>query len=146
MKLLEGKVALVVGGGQTPGETIGNGRATAIQFAREGARVVVADRHLESATETVQLIEAEGFNALAAEVDITQQSSIQALTRSAIDYARAHNGSLNILHNNVGVSLSGGDAPTEDITEAAFDGLVHTNLRGMVFTCQHVLPHMRAGG
>ena len=53
--LLKEKVAIVVGGGQTQGETIGNGRATAIQFAREGAKVVVADSDLPSAQETVEM-------------------------------------------------------------------------------------------
>ena len=55
-KRVEGKAAIVVGGGQTPGETIGNGRATAIVLAREGARVIVADRNLDSAQETVDMI------------------------------------------------------------------------------------------
>ena len=57
---LESRVAVVVGAGQTPGDTLGNGRATAILFAREGARVLVVDRRLDSAEETVARIEAEG--------------------------------------------------------------------------------------
>jgi len=63
---VKGKVAIVLGGGQTPGETIGNGRATALLLAREGARVLVADRDLQSAEETVGLIRAEGGDASAA--------------------------------------------------------------------------------
>jgi len=59
---LEGKLAIVVGAGQTPGDTIGNGRATAILFAREGAHVVAVDRDLASAQETVDMIEAEGHS------------------------------------------------------------------------------------
>jgi len=68
---LEGKVAIVVGGGQTAGDTIGNGRATAILFAREGARVLVVDRRLDSAQDTVDMIEAEGHSAAAVEADAT---------------------------------------------------------------------------
>ena len=60
---VEGKIALVVGGGQTPGATIGNGRATAIVLAREGATVIVADRDLASAEQTATLIQKEGLRA-----------------------------------------------------------------------------------
>ena len=66
---VEGKAAIVVGGGQTPGQTIGNGRATAIVLAREGARVVVADRVHKSAQETVDLIRGEGGEAWAVEAE-----------------------------------------------------------------------------
>ena len=64
---LLGKTAVVIGAGQSPGEGIGNGRAAAMRFAREGARVLVADRRLDSAEETAQLIRAEGFEAVASE-------------------------------------------------------------------------------
>ena len=60
---VSGKAAIVVGGWQTRGETVGNGRATAIVLAREGARVIVADRHLDSARETVEMITADGGQA-----------------------------------------------------------------------------------
>jgi NAD(P)-dependent dehydrogenase (short-subunit alcohol dehydrogenase family) len=69
---LKDKVAIVVGAGQTPGATIGNGRATAILFAREGARVLLADRRLDSAQETQALIEAEGGTACAFAADATR--------------------------------------------------------------------------
>ena len=76
---LAGKTAVVVGAGQTPGETIGNGRATAILFAREGARVLCVDRLLASAEETVAMIEAEGGKASACQADITQEDQVEAL-------------------------------------------------------------------
>ncbi len=64
---LQDKVAIVVGAGQTPGETIGNGRATALLFAREGARVMVVDRRFDSALETERVIEDEGGECFAFE-------------------------------------------------------------------------------
>jgi NAD(P)-dependent dehydrogenase (short-subunit alcohol dehydrogenase family) len=71
---LADKVAIVVGAGQTPGDTIGNGRATAILFAREGARVVCVDHRLESAEESVKQIEAEGGRAQAFCADATRDA------------------------------------------------------------------------
>lgn len=140
--LLSGKIALVVGAGQTPGMTIGNGRATAIQFAREGATVIAADRDLVSAEETVRMVEAESGQAMALPVDIVDEQSVQALVSASIgEFSR-----IDILHNNVGVSLAAGDAPVEDIESEAFDRVVNINLRGMVLTCKHVLPHMREAG
>ena len=137
--LLTEKIALVVGGGQTPGETIGNGRATAMQFAREGATVLVGDVKVESAQETVAMIEAEGGAAMAEYIDVTDEESVQAFVLSAIERWDR----VDVLHNNVGMSIAGGDANIEDIEADAFDRLVNVNLRGMVLTCKHVLPHMR---
>ena len=62
-KRVLGKAAIVVGGGQTPGQTVGNGRATAIVLGREGARVCIVDRHLVSAQETAVMIPREGGEA-----------------------------------------------------------------------------------
>ena len=138
--LLSDKVALVVGGGQTPGQTIGNGRATAIQFAREGASVVVGDRDLSSALDTVAMITEEGGSAEAHVVDVTDEDAIRAIVAHTVTaYGR-----VDILHNNVGVSLAGGDREIEEIEVEAFDRLVAINLRGMVLACKHTLPHMRA--
>ena len=140
--LLENRVALVIGGGQTPGETIGNGRATAIEFAREGARVAVADLDLESAQETVTMIESYGGHARAYFVDVQREDTVVDLIR---DVVRDHS-AIDVLHNNVGISIAGGDAPVERIEAEPFDTMVDVNLRGMIFTCKHVLPHMRAAG
>jgi NAD(P)-dependent dehydrogenase (short-subunit alcohol dehydrogenase family) len=103
---LEGKVAVVFGAGQSPGEGLGNGRAAAIRFAREGARVVAANRSIESVEETAAMIRAEGGEAVAVKADVTQEADIVA----AIGQAHGRWGSLDVLHNNVGVSLGGGDA------------------------------------
>lgn len=140
--LLEGKVAIVVGGGQTPGETIGNGRATAITFAREGAKVLVVDRDPGSAEETVAMIEAEGGSAAAFPADVREESELEAM----VGFCRQRYGRIDVLHNNVGISLAGGDAPIETIEAEAFDRLVAINLRGMVLACKHVLPVMRDAG
>lgn len=140
--LLEDKVAIVVGGDQTPGETIGNGRATAVQFAREGARVLVADRDLASAEETLGLITDEGGEALACQADVRHEPDIEAMVGTAIDAW----GKIDILHNNVGVSIAGHDARIEDMTPDSYNLLVEINLRAMVLTTKHVLPTMREAG
>ena len=138
-KRVDGKAAIVVGGGQTAGETVGNGRATALVLAREGARVIVADRRLESAEETVEMIRREGGEAWEIEADITNETAVQRLVATSLERL----GRLDILHNNVGASIALGDATATDLTEAAFDRSVAINLKGMWLTCKHALPALR---
>ena len=134
---LRDRVAIVVGAGQTPGETIGNGRATAILFAREGARVLLVDRRLESAEETQAMIKQEGGEATTVEADITRDEDCAALTRACIEgYGR-----IDVLHNNVGIGS--GDAGPTHLTEQAWQQIFDVNLKGMFLTCKHVLPVMR---
>jgi NAD(P)-dependent dehydrogenase (short-subunit alcohol dehydrogenase family) len=137
-----GKVALVAGGGQTPGETIGNGRATCILLAREGARVVVADRNLASAEETVSMIKAEGGEASASQADVTDEAAVHDLIAAVV----SRYGTLDILHNNVGASITLGDATALEMTVEAFDRSVAVNLKGTWLTCKHALPVMRQRG
>lgn len=139
MGRLDGKVAIVVGAGQTPGETIGNGRATAVLFGREGALVVCVDRHLDAADATVRAITEEGGTALALAADITAEPEIDRFVAETVRRL----GRIDILHNNVGVSLAAGDGPVADISTDAFDLVTVTNLRGMVMTCKHVLKVMQ---
>ncbi|MEL7207525.1 MAG: SDR family NAD(P)-dependent oxidoreductase [Actinomycetota bacterium] len=139
---LTGRVALVVGGGQTPGATIGNGRATALLLARAGATVVVADRDLASATETSDLIGAEGNTAVAVELEVTDDEQHRA-TVEAID---ADHGRLDILHNNVGVSIAGGDADALDLDPETFDRLWAINLKSAWLAARHAIPLMRRQG
>jgi len=136
---LKNKVAMVIGAGQRPGRTMGNGRATAVLFAREGARVLAVDRNLDSAEETVGLIRKEGGEAYAFAADVTDESSLRAAVAACLERWKR----IDVLHYNVGISIAGGDAPVTEITAEAFDRIVAVNLRGMVMACKHVLPVMR---
>lgn len=137
---LEEKVAMVVGAGQTPGATMGNGRASAMIFAREGARVLAVDRDLASAEETVALIRDAGGEAQAMAADVTDEASLAAAVRACVDRWER----LDVLHNNVGISVAGGDASPTEITVEAFDQIMAVNLRGTILACKHALPVMRA--
>ncbi len=138
---LAGKTAVVVGAGQSPGETIGNGRAIALLFAREGARVLCVDRVAERAGETAALIAAEGGTVYAFTADITRASDAEALVAEAV----AKLGGIDILVNNVGVG-GGGDGPIHRLEEAAFDRTLAVNLKGMVLVTKAALAPMRAAG
>jgi NAD(P)-dependent dehydrogenase (short-subunit alcohol dehydrogenase family) len=137
---LRDKVAIVVGAGQTPGETVGNGRATALLFAREGARILAVDIDLKSAQETAAIVAEDGGECVAFAADVTKEATLKA----AVDEAVKRWGRVDILHNNVGLSLAGGDASPLEITESAFDKISAINLRGTIMACKHVLPVMRA--
>ncbi len=139
---LEGKTAVIVGAGQSPGLTMGNGRATAIAFAREGARVLAVDRDAGSARETAAIIGEAGGSARSFEADVTDEARLEG----AIDECVSRWGRIDILHNNVGISVSGGDAPVTEITPEAFDLIMAVNLRGMVLACKHAIPRMREQG
>ena len=139
---LKDKVAVVIGAGQTPGPTIGNGRATAVLFAREGAKVVAVDRDLDSAAETVAMIEGEGGQACAMQADVDEETSLAAMVANCVERW----GRIDVLHYNVGVSVAGGDAPVTEITVESFDHVMSLNLRGSVLACKHVLPVMREQG
>ncbi|MFN4015109.1 MAG: SDR family NAD(P)-dependent oxidoreductase [Reyranella sp.] len=136
---LKDRVAIVVGAGQSPGEGMGNGRATALTFAREGAKVLCVDHNLDSAKETVEMIGANQGTAVAFKADVTRSADLKAM----VDETHARWGRVDILHNNVGVSLSGGDAELLDITEEAFDRCTAINLKSCIFAAKHVLPIMR---
>jgi NAD(P)-dependent dehydrogenase (short-subunit alcohol dehydrogenase family) len=136
---LAGKTAIVVGAGQSPGEGMGNGRATVLVFAREGAKVLAVDHRLESAQETAAMVAKAGGTCAAFAADVTKEATLQA----AIAEAMKLWGRIDILHNNVGVSLAGGDATPTEISEEAFDRVNAINLRGTIMACKHALPIMR---
>jgi len=134
---VQDKVALVVGAGQTPGQTIGNGRATAVLLAREGARVLLVDRNEAAAAETQAQIKSEGGASEVFAADITREDDCKALAKACVDtYGR-----IDLLHNNVGIGA--GDRGAVHLTEEAFQQIFDVNLKGMFLTCKHVLPVMR---
>lgn len=132
---LLGKRAVVVGAGQTPGESIGNGRAMATLFAREGAEVLCVDLVRERAEETVAMIEEEGGRASALQANVTKAAECVAVA----DVARALGG-LDILVNNVGIV---GPGPAHLVEEAAFDRVIDVNLKGMWLMTKAALGLMR---
>ena len=136
---LQGKTAIVIGAGQGPGTGMGNGRATVLRFAQEGAKVMAVDRDLASAQETVAMA-GTGTDCFAFEANVTSESALAA----AIAAAQERWGRIDILHYNVGVSIAGSDASPTEITEEAFDRVIAINLRGAVMACKHALPIMRA--
>jgi NAD(P)-dependent dehydrogenase (short-subunit alcohol dehydrogenase family) len=136
---LEGKVAIVTGGGSRA-EGIGNGRATAILFAREGSRVLVLDRSLDAAEETVEMIREDGGEAIALSADVT--SSEQCAL--AVDLAVSTWGYLSILHNNVGIEGAGTILETD---EAFWDQVWTVNTKSMMLMSKVAIPAMiDAGG
>ncbi len=140
MGRLENKIAIVVGGGQTPGATIGNGRATALRFAQEGASVLVVDKRMDSAEETVAKIEAEGGRASAFAADVTIEEQCEALVSACVErYER-----IDVLHNNVGIGTGDG-GPTKMRVEV-WDKIFDTNLKSIMMICKHALPILRGQG
>jgi NAD(P)-dependent dehydrogenase (short-subunit alcohol dehydrogenase family) len=135
---LKGKVAIVTGAGSV-GPGMGNGKASAIVYAREGARVLAADINLEAAEETRRLIEGEGGECRVFQVDVTDSAQCKAM----VDACLQAWGRLDILHNNVGITASGGPVEFE---EQAWDRMMNVNLKSMFLTAKHALPHMERQG
>jgi NAD(P)-dependent dehydrogenase (short-subunit alcohol dehydrogenase family) len=140
---LQGKTVIIVGAGQSAGETIGNGRAMAVLFARHGAQVLCVDRRLESAAETVAMISAEGGSAAPLQADVSRDADCAAV----IAEAKSRWGRIDILVNNVGIG-GGGDGPAHRADEQAWDRIMAVNLKSAWMTIKHVVPVMReqAGG
>jgi NAD(P)-dependent dehydrogenase (short-subunit alcohol dehydrogenase family) len=136
---LDGKVALVSGAGSI-GPGWGNGKAAAVLFAREGARVLAADINIEAARETKQIIEAEGSVCEAVSGNAAVAADVAAIANACLSAF----GRIDVLHNNVGIVELGGPVET---TEESWDRVTDVNLKSMFLTCKHVLPHMeRQGG
>jgi NAD(P)-dependent dehydrogenase (short-subunit alcohol dehydrogenase family) len=134
---LKDKIAIIVGAGQQPGDTTGNGRATAIRFAQEGATCLLVDINEEWAQDTLKMIEAEGGKGSVFAADITKEEDCKAIADTCVE----RYGRIDILHNNVGRSR--GDRPTPEMDADMWDELMAMNLKGMFMTCKHVLPVMR---
>lgn len=136
---LAGKAAIVVGAGQQPGDTIGNGRAIALTFAREGAEVLCVDRVAERAEETAAMIGEAGGQGFAHAADITRIADIEAIVTAALDRW----GRIDILVNNVGVG-SPGDGPAHRASDEAFERVFDINFTGARRLTRAVLAPMRA--
>jgi NAD(P)-dependent dehydrogenase (short-subunit alcohol dehydrogenase family) len=134
--LLEGKSAVITGAGS------GVGRASALRFAEEGARVVVADLKLDWAKETVRQIEAAGGTAVADECDVSQDDEVAATVAAAV----SNFGRLDIIYNNVGVPTPRLGMAFEDHSVEDFDRLIAINLRGVFLGCKHAVIQFKAQG
>jgi NAD(P)-dependent dehydrogenase (short-subunit alcohol dehydrogenase family) len=137
---LEEKVGIVVGAGQSPGENVGTGRAAAIVFAREGAKVLLVDRDIASARETARMIADDGGVAECFTADWTDAAECKAYAAACVEAW----GRIDFLQNNVGIG--GGDADPLRLSEEGFDRIVAVNLKGCLFSCQAVVPVMREQG
>ena len=136
---LRGKVALVVGAGSI-GPGWGNGKATAVTFAREGASVVCVDRSGDAARETARIIAGEGGEAIAVEADATKASNVAEMVAATME--RHHR--IYILHNNVGIVATGG---VVDLAEAEWDRAFAVNVKTAFLAMKYVIPVMeRQGG
>ena len=139
MGRLSGKVAVVTGAA-SQAEGVGNGAATAILFAREGAKVVLVNRGLDRAEALAERIRSEGGEAAAFAADVTRPEAAEAMAAFAVE----RYGRLNILHNYVGIA--GRLSTPETIDLADWDHVFRTNLTSALLCCRASIPRMRAGG
>ncbi len=136
---LKNKVAIVTGAGSV-GPGCGNGKATAVLFAREGAKIFALDINLSAAEETKSIIEQEGGACNVMKVDVSRSDEV----KSMVDQCLKTYGRIDILHNNVGIVLVGG---LEETTEETWDRVMAVNLKSIFLTCKYTIPHMvRQGG
>ena len=137
--MLDGKSALITGGGG------GIGRATALAFAREGARVAVADLMAEAARETVALVNAAGRQAISLSGDVSRDADVRAMIEAVVStYGRLH-----CAFNNAGIAGWQVDAvgkKTAEWSEEAFDRMIAVNLKGVWLCMRHELPQMQTQG
>jgi len=131
---LEGKVAIVTGAGSS-GEGIGNGKATAVLFAREGARVLLVDAVKERAEETLAMIQEEEGVASIFQADVTRAEECQNMVQASID----RYGRLDILDNNVGVSQRG---TVVEVSEEDWDRVMTINIKTMFLASKAAIPRM----
>ncbi|MBI2759953.1 MAG: SDR family NAD(P)-dependent oxidoreductase [Chloroflexi bacterium] len=135
---LDGKVAIVTGAGSRA-EGIGNGRATAILFAREGARVLLVDVNAAAAEDTLTAIKAEGGEAEVFTGDMTHADDCRAMVERVV----ALWGRLDILDNNVGI---GGAGSVVQVSEEDWDRVMEVNVKSMMLTSKFAVPAMITSG
>lgn len=132
---LQNKVAIVIGAGQTPGDTIGNGRAMSVLFAREGAKVLLVDRSLEAARETQAQIEQEGGQSAPFQADVTHSEDAQKVVDKCLELF----GRIDVFVYNVG---TGEGRNPLDMPESTWDTVFDVNLKGLYLMYRAVLPVM----
>lgn len=136
MGRLDGKVAIVTGGGS------GMGRATAILFAKEGAKVVVAGRGVEAGEETVRMIKEAGGKAIFAKTDVSKTEDVKKMVKTTVDTY----GELDILFNNAGI-VEPEVVPLHEVKEEDFDKVIAINLKGVFLCMKYAIPEMlKTGG
>jgi NAD(P)-dependent dehydrogenase (short-subunit alcohol dehydrogenase family) len=135
---LQDRAAIVTGAGSS-GPGWGNGKATAVLFAREGARVLAVDVNRAAVEEMCGIIRDEGHRAEAWVADVTDAGQVAAL----VDHCVATLGRVDVLHNNVGIVEVGGAG---EASEASWDRVMDVNVKSMFLTCKAVLPHMERQG
>ncbi len=134
MGRLSGKVALITGAGS------GIGRATALLFAQEGARVAVADRVPAGGQETVRMIRDAGGEAIFIEADVSGEAAVREMVKTTVE----RYGRIDILHNNAGIQ--GEFTPTTDLSAETWDSILDTNLKSAFLTSKHAIPVMLKQG
>src|SRR5262245_63086484 len=132
---VEGKVALVTGGAS------GIGRATALTFAREGAKLIIADMNADGGQQTVHMITEQGGEAIFVRTDVSQAVEVQALISTAV----ATYGRLDCAHNNAGIS-GGGRALTAEYAEDTWHQVIAVNLTGVWLCMKYEIPQMLSQG
>ena len=135
---LEDRVAIVTGAGSS-GPGWGNGKATAVLFAREGAQVFAVDINSNAVDETKGIIEGEGGECAVMTVDVSKQDEVKAMVEECMKTF----GRIDVLHNNVGIVQPGGPVQT---SQSSWEHVLSVNLKSMFLTCKYVLPHMEAQG
>lgn len=135
---LKDKVAVVTGAGSI-GPGWGNGKAAAVQFAREGARILAMDINGDAARETAAIIAGEGGTCEIFVGDVSSSAAVEAMVKACLDRFEK----IDILHNNVGIVEVGGP---EEIGENAWNRLLDINVKSMYLTCRNILPLMVAQG
>lgn len=135
---VDGKVVVITGAGSS-GPGWGNGKASAVLYAREGAKVVAVDRDSEAAEDTRKLIEEEGGICEIFVADVSNSAEIKAMTEFAVDAF----GRIDILHNNVGILEMGGAIQT---SEESWNRVITVNQTSVFLTCKHVIPQMLRQG
>ena len=131
---LQNRIAIVTGAGSV-GPGWGNGRATCVRFAEEGAKIFAIDRDPDKTAETVERVTAVGGEIVTYQCDVTSNESVAAMVKACVDRF----GRIDVLVNNVGGSAHGGPV---DMPEQVWDAQVDYNLKSVFLTCKHVLPIM----